>query len=103
MPPGSSAALTAAITLLLHDPALRERMGEDARRRAVERFDERRVMADLVDAYRALGAGQASAGVALRARPPSRSLGNGGTALTKRAMDIVVFATMLVFCSRSSH
>ena len=54
VPPRSPSALTDAITLLLHDPALRERMGESARRRAVERFDERRVMADLVDAYRSL-------------------------------------------------
>ena len=54
VPPRSPSALTDAITLLLHDPALRQRMGEAARRRAVERFDERRVTADLVDAYRSL-------------------------------------------------
>ena len=54
VPPRSPSALADAITLLLHDPALRQRMGEAARRRAVERFDERRVTADLVDAYRSL-------------------------------------------------
>ena len=54
VPPRSPSALADAISLLLHDPALRRRMGEAARRRAVERFDERRVTADVVDAYRSL-------------------------------------------------
>lgn len=39
--PGDPGALAARIVQLLQDAALRERMGEAARRRAVERFDER--------------------------------------------------------------
>lgn len=54
VPPGSPSALADAIGVLLRDPALRRRMGEASRRRAVERFDERRVTADVVDAYRSL-------------------------------------------------
>ena len=64
--PRSASALADAINLLLHDPALRQGMGEAARRRAVERFDERRVTADLVDAYRSL------LGVAPDVHPGSR-------------------------------
>ena len=44
--------LASAIGRLVGDPALRARMGAAARERAVERFDERRVMDLLVDRYR---------------------------------------------------
>jgi glycosyltransferase involved in cell wall biosynthesis len=54
VPPRSSQALSAAILRLLRDPAERERMGSAARRRAMERFDERRVIASVIDRYRAL-------------------------------------------------
>jgi glycosyltransferase involved in cell wall biosynthesis len=39
--PGDAAALAGRIEQLLNDTAARERMGVAARRRAVERFDER--------------------------------------------------------------
>lgn len=38
VPPGDPASLAAALTRLADDPALRERLGEQARRDAVERF-----------------------------------------------------------------
>ena len=46
--------LASAIGRLVEDPALRARMGAAARERAVERFDERRVMDLLVERYREL-------------------------------------------------
>ena len=38
VPPGEPEALAAALTRLADDPALRERLGDQARREAVERF-----------------------------------------------------------------
>lgn len=52
--PRDSTALTTALLDVLGDGALRERMGNAARERAVESYDEQRVMARLVGAYRAL-------------------------------------------------
>ncbi len=51
VPVRDPAQLTSAIARLAGDPALRARMGAAARTRAVERFDERRVMDLLVDRY----------------------------------------------------
>jgi glycosyltransferase involved in cell wall biosynthesis/ribosomal protein S18 acetylase RimI-like enzyme len=45
-------ALAAAITRLLRDPDLRARLGEAARRRAAERFDQIQVHDDLIGWYR---------------------------------------------------
>lgn len=51
VPPRDSARLAEAIAALLDDLALRERMAEAARARALERFDERRVVATVFEAY----------------------------------------------------
>jgi glycosyltransferase involved in cell wall biosynthesis len=48
------AALADAIERLVRDPALRARLGEAARRKALERFDERIVIARTLDVYREL-------------------------------------------------
>ena len=72
VPPRSPAALSDAIILLLRDRALRQRMGEAARRRAVERFDERRVTATrgrCVPLTSSVPDRPSILGVALRARP----------------------------------
>ncbi len=45
VPVGNAEALAAALHRLVADPALRARMGAAARRRALERFDEARVVA----------------------------------------------------------
>lgn len=54
VPPRDARSLAAAITTLLQDGALRHRLGKAARRRAHERFDERRVAETVVEAYRVL-------------------------------------------------
>jgi glycosyltransferase involved in cell wall biosynthesis/ribosomal protein S18 acetylase RimI-like enzyme len=54
VPPRDAARMADAILLLLRDPGLRERMGEAARKRAVARFDERRVIDAVVGHYRRL-------------------------------------------------
>jgi glycosyltransferase involved in cell wall biosynthesis len=54
VPPRDPARLEAAILELLRDPELRNRKGEAARARAVERFDERRVAGAVADATRSL-------------------------------------------------
>jgi glycosyltransferase involved in cell wall biosynthesis/ribosomal protein S18 acetylase RimI-like enzyme len=51
VPPRDPARLAEAVSTLVADPALRDRMGRAARARAVERFDERRVEAAVVGAY----------------------------------------------------
>ena len=47
-------ALAEAIRLLVDDAGLRVRMGDEARRRAEQMFDERRVVACVVETYRRL-------------------------------------------------
>ena len=54
VPPRRPDLLAQAIGRLLEDPALRVRMGEAARARAEDRFDERRVTATIVGATRRL-------------------------------------------------
>jgi glycosyltransferase involved in cell wall biosynthesis len=53
-------ALTAAITTLLDDPALRRRMGETARRTAEERFSMPAIARDLLAVYRRAAGGEAA-------------------------------------------
>jgi glycosyltransferase involved in cell wall biosynthesis len=52
VPPRDAGRLAAAIGLLAHDDALRERLGRAARTRAIEHFDERTVGDIVVAAYR---------------------------------------------------
>jgi glycosyltransferase involved in cell wall biosynthesis/ribosomal protein S18 acetylase RimI-like enzyme len=54
VPPRSPARLAVAIRSLLEDPQARVRMGAAARRRAEERFDERRVLEAVVEATRSV-------------------------------------------------
>jgi glycosyltransferase involved in cell wall biosynthesis len=54
VPVKDGAALADAIERLVRDPALRTRLGEAARRKAMERFDERIVIARTLDVYREL-------------------------------------------------
>jgi glycosyltransferase involved in cell wall biosynthesis/ribosomal protein S18 acetylase RimI-like enzyme len=54
VPPRDGRRLVEAILELVGDPALRDRMGKAARRRAEERFDERRVLDTVVRTYRDL-------------------------------------------------
>lgn len=54
VPPRDPARLAATIERLVQDPALRERMGAAARARALECFDERKVMDMIVTRYRSL-------------------------------------------------
>jgi glycosyltransferase involved in cell wall biosynthesis len=49
VPPGDAPALAAALDRLVRDPALRARMGEAGRARALERYDETRVLARTLD------------------------------------------------------
>jgi len=49
VPPGDAAALAAALARLAADPALRERMGKAGRQRAVEHYDEAKVLARTLD------------------------------------------------------
>ena len=54
VPPRSPSKLAAVIALLLQDGGLRARMGEAARTRALESFDEKRVGDRVEDVYRQL-------------------------------------------------
>ncbi len=54
VPPRDAGRLTEAIGRLLDDTELRARLGQAARARAVDRFDERRVAARVVRVYRRL-------------------------------------------------
>ena len=51
VPPQSAESLRHAIGSLVNDPQLRRRMGEASRRRAVEQFDERVVLARIASCY----------------------------------------------------
>jgi glycosyltransferase involved in cell wall biosynthesis/ribosomal protein S18 acetylase RimI-like enzyme len=70
VPPRDPRALARAVTALLRDPEGRRRLGEAARRRAVERFDERRVEEVLLASYREL---LERKGVVRPGRRPARS------------------------------
>ena len=52
MPPFAPDKTAGALITLLEDRALTERMGRAARRRAEERFDVERMVADTLDVYR---------------------------------------------------
>jgi glycosyltransferase involved in cell wall biosynthesis len=54
VPPRDAAGLTAAIARLLNDPSLARRLGSAARARALEHFDERRVIETVIGGYREL-------------------------------------------------
>jgi ribosomal protein S18 acetylase RimI-like enzyme len=59
--------LEAAITRLLDDPGLRDRLGAAARERALDRFDERRVAETVVrESRRLLGVASAGSGLVVR-------------------------------------
>jgi len=49
VPPGDTPALAAALRRLAADAALRERMGAAGRQRAVERYDEAKVLVRTLD------------------------------------------------------
>jgi glycosyltransferase involved in cell wall biosynthesis len=54
IPPRKSAALAAALDRLLASPALRDRMGQAARERVVERFNEQNMISQTFELYREL-------------------------------------------------
>ncbi len=54
VPPGDAGALAGSLRSLLHDAALRERMGRRGRELAVERFSARTVNARTLAVYREL-------------------------------------------------
>jgi len=58
---GSVPALAEALLRLLHDPALRQRMGEAGRRRATQVFSPQAMCATMLDVYRATLSGKRSA------------------------------------------
>jgi glycosyltransferase involved in cell wall biosynthesis len=62
VPPREPNALAAAIGRLLADPALLARMGQAARKHALNHFDERTVFARVAEAYRRLVAPLPGAG-----------------------------------------
>ena len=51
---GDTAAFTNALTALLTDPKLRQQMGDEGRRVAEERFDQKAIMAQYIQLYRKL-------------------------------------------------
>lgn len=65
-PPGDAVELTATLERLLADPALRRRLGESGRRRAVERFPRARLIAALGDLLAARLGGKAGGGLSTR-------------------------------------
>jgi glycosyltransferase involved in cell wall biosynthesis len=54
VPPGDAAALEAALRRLIDDPDLRARFGRVNRQAAPSRFDERRIIGQILDVYRML-------------------------------------------------
>jgi glycosyltransferase involved in cell wall biosynthesis len=61
VPPGNPTALAEAINRLMADPGLRQRLGHNARRTAVERFSRDRLGPQLLDVYRRLSNGAVAA------------------------------------------
>jgi glycosyltransferase involved in cell wall biosynthesis/ribosomal protein S18 acetylase RimI-like enzyme len=66
VPPRDPAALAEAISVQLDEPDLRERLGAAARRRALERFDERPVVELVVGETRRLLTGSVPGGLRVR-------------------------------------
>lgn len=63
LPPGDPAAIAAALVRLAHDPLLRSRLGDQARRHVVQRFPIERAARELLDVWRgALQRGSVAAG-----------------------------------------
>ena len=60
VPRGDATALAGAIGVMLEDPALRRRMGEAGRARALRLFDWDRTAEQLEEVYRKIGARAAS-------------------------------------------
>ena len=58
VPPGDAGALARAVSRVLGDPALARRLGERARRTAVERFGFHRLSAETADLYGSLVGGR---------------------------------------------
>jgi glycosyltransferase involved in cell wall biosynthesis/ribosomal protein S18 acetylase RimI-like enzyme len=81
VPPRSGQRLAGAVTRLLADPELRRRLGESARARARERFDEERVVETVVARYREL---LARKGIA--PAPPGRGADTSGQVRIRRAV-----------------
>jgi glycosyltransferase involved in cell wall biosynthesis len=59
-PPGDSDRLAACLERLASDPALRRRLGEEARAAAVDRFDARRMADQFAALYEEIAAGGAT-------------------------------------------
>jgi glycosyltransferase involved in cell wall biosynthesis/SAM-dependent methyltransferase len=57
VPPGDASALASAVVSLLRDPARRRAMGDAARARAIERFGDARLLADLRALYASVSSG----------------------------------------------
>jgi len=54
VPPGDSKALAEAVVLLLHDPALRRRLGQAGRQRVLDEFTLDRVLPQTLNVYQSL-------------------------------------------------
>ncbi|UGQ10594.1 glycosyltransferase [Yinghuangia sp. ASG 101] len=67
VPPHDAPALTEAVDRMLTDPALRARLAADARTRALNEFDQRRVARTSIDTYRAVARRR---GLGWGTRPP---------------------------------
>jgi glycosyltransferase involved in cell wall biosynthesis len=83
VPPRDGERLAEAIIALLQDPSLRQRLGEAARARAVERFDEHRVSETVSGVYGSL---LARKGLLSEERTVGGSA-VGGSAATETALD----------------
>lgn len=69
VPPRDPAALAAALERLLRDPALRAAMGRASRAIAVERFDQRTILARYESLYKELGVLDGTAGGIVARKP----------------------------------
>ena len=56
VPPGAASGIAAALASLVAEPARRQAMGAASRARALEHFDERRVVATVLETYRSVAA-----------------------------------------------
>jgi glycosyltransferase involved in cell wall biosynthesis/ribosomal protein S18 acetylase RimI-like enzyme len=85
VPPRDPGALAAAISRLAADPALRDRLGAAARRRALERFSEAQVAERVVGHYRALFA-RRSRGRTIRPSPVGAGAARSSHGLPRAAV-----------------